>query len=178
MAEIRRVKIKHGDSEFEADVPADKVQSIYDQFLATLEKRTQAPLQPSNAGGKDHDAKLKSSAASIEGQADQQLLTRLFETRADGMVTLRVLPKGDTKEADAFLLLLYGFRRLKEEEDVLATHLLRAAELSGLVAYRPAHALAPHESLVIRGGQKKGSTYSLNNQGVIKAQEIAARIFE
>lgn len=178
MADVRRIKIKHGDSEFEADVPADKVQPMYDQFLATLEKRNPAAPSPFNAGGKNPDGKPKAPTQPLEGEADQQLLTRVFEARADGMVTLRVLPKGDTKEADAFLLLLYGFRRLKDEEDVLATHLLRAAELSGLSAYRPAHALAPHEPFVIRGGQKKGSTYSLNNQGIIKAQEIAARIFE
>lgn len=178
MAEIRRIKIKHGDSEFEADVPADKVQPMYDQFLVTMEKRNQAPQQPFNAGSVDPSNKPKPHDAGLaEGQVDPRL-ARLFELRADGMVTLRVLPKGDLKEADAFLLLLYGYRRLKDEEDVLATHLLRAAELSGLSSYRPAQALAPHEPLVIRGGQKKGSTYSLNNQGVIKAQEIAARIFE
>jgi hypothetical protein len=178
MADIRRIKIKHGDSEFEADVPADKVQPMYDQFLATLEKRNQAPPAPFNAGKNNPDAKPNPLAQPLEDQADKQLLTRLFDLRADGIVTLRVLPKGDTKEADAFLLLLYGYRRINEQEDVLATHLLRAAELSGLAAYRPAHALAPHEHLIIRGGHKKGSTYSLNNQGIIKVQEIAARIFE
>jgi hypothetical protein len=67
---------------------------------------------------------------------------------------------------------------LEGEEDVLATHLLRAAEYSGLKAYRPAHALAPHDRYVIRGGQKKSSRYSLNNQGISKAEEIATKIFE
>ena len=29
----------------------------------------------------------------------------------------------------------------------------------------------------MRGGQRKGATYTLNNQGVIKAQEIASKMF-
>jgi hypothetical protein len=174
MTDTKRIKMKIGDAEFEADVPADQVQSMYDQFLAALEKRPAAP--PAAAAAAAH-APVLPEAPSVGG-FDQGMLQRIFDLRADGMVTLRLLPKGDNKEADAFLLILFGYRRLKNEEVVMATQLLRAAELSGLTAYRPAHALAVHERFVIRGGQKKGSTYALNNQGVTKAEEIAAKIFE
>src|ERR1043166_6447097 len=101
------------------------------------------------------------------------MLARMFELRADGVIALRVLPKGDEREADAFLLILYGYRRLKGDEDILGTQLLRSAQHSGIDTYRPAHALASYDRYVIRGGQRKGSTYSLNNQGIIKAEEIA-----
>jgi hypothetical protein len=175
MTETKRIKMKIGDAEFEADVPADQVQPMYDQFLAALQNRGPAkPTAPSvPLGNLPPDPPLTPPAA-----FDQTMLQRVFELRADGFVTLKLLPKGDNKEADAFLLLLFGYRRLKNEEVVLATHLLRAAELSGLSAYRPAHALAVHERYVIRGGQKKGSTYALNNQGVTKAEEVVTKIFE
>lgn len=173
MTESKRVKMKIGDAEFEADVPADQVQPMYDQFLAALQNR--APAKPAAPA---IEPVVADTATVPATPFDQSMLQRVFEQRADGFVTLKLLPKGDNKEADAFLLLLFGYRRLKNEEVVLATHLLRAAELSGLSAYRPAHALATHERFVIRGGQKKGSTYALNNQGVTKAEEVTAKIFE
>lgn len=174
MTDTKRIKMKIGDAEFEADVPADQVQPMYDQFLAALQNRAPAkPVAPAVATPGTPDPAPPNPAL-----FDQSMLQRVFELRADGFVTLRLLPKGDNKEADAFLLILFGYRRLKNEEVVLATHLLRAAELSGLSAYRPAHALAAHERYVIRGGQKKGSTYALNNQGVTKAEEITAKIFD
>jgi hypothetical protein len=175
MTETKRIKMKIGDAEFEADVPADQVQPMYDQFLAALQNRAPAkPAVPASVAIPGAPDPTPLHAAAFE----QSMLQRVFELRADGFVTLKLLPKGDNKEADAFLLILFGYRRLKNEEVVLATHLLRAAELSGLSAYRPAHALAAHERYVIRGGQKKGSTYALNNQGVTKAEEITAKIFE
>ena len=162
-----RIKIKLGDSEFEAEGASETVQAQYEQFLAALDR----------TGTKTPSAKTASQQPQNTGDGDA-IFSRIFEMRPDGVVTLKLLPKGDEKEADAFLLILYGYRRLKQEETVLGTHLLRAAELSGLSSYRPAHALAPHERYVIRGGQKKGSTYALNNQGVSKAEEIANKIFE
>jgi hypothetical protein len=175
MSDTKRIKMKIGDAEFEADVPADQVQPMYDQFLAALQNR--APAKAATPAAAVQPA-TTDPAAPPQTPFDQSMLQRVFEQRADGFVTLKLLPKGDNKEADAFLLLLFGYRRLKNEEVVLATHLLRAAELSGLSAYRPAHALAAHERYVIRGGQKKGSTYALNNQGVTKAEEVTAKIFE
>jgi hypothetical protein len=165
-----RIKIKLGDAEFEAEGAEATVQAQYEQFLSTFERIGQKSVPPQVT-----NSTLEKPPA---GALDDALLGRIFDVRQDGVVALKVLPKGDGKEADAFLLILYGYRRLKQEEDVLGTHLLRAAEYSGLTAYRPAQALAAHERYVIRGGHKKGSTYSLNNQGVTKAEEIATKIFE
>lgn len=174
----KRVRMKIGDAEFEAEVPTDEVvQQMYDRFLAAIEKRVgEAPTMGAKMLPKVGDAAPGTNEKS--GEAADGLVSRIFELRADGFVTLKMLPKGDQKEADSFLLILYGYRKLKNEETVLATHLLRAAEYSGLQAYRPAHALTVHDRYVIRGGYKKGSTYALNNQGLVKAEEIAAKIFE
>jgi hypothetical protein len=165
-----RIKIKLGDSEFEAEGAPDSVQAQYEQFLAALDRSGTKAAAPAGKGNP--------AQQSNPNGLDDATWGRIFELRPDGFVTLKLLPKGDEREADAFLLILYGYRRLKQEETVMATHLLRAAEYSGLSAYRPAHALATHERYVIRGGQKKGSTYALNNQGLAKAEEIAAKIFE
>jgi hypothetical protein len=178
--DTKRIRMKIGDSEFEADVPSDEVvQQMYDRFLAAIEKRAaESQVTPIKASDPKPPKGSSDAAEKPPAEAADGLTARIFELRPDGYVTLKMLPKGDQKEADAFLLLLYGYRKLKGEETVLATHLLRSAEFSGLQAYRPAHALTVHERYVIRGGYKKGSTYALNNQGLPKAEEIAAKIFE
>ena len=105
------------------------------------------------------------------------MLTRVFDLREDGAVTLKVLPSGPDKNADAMLLLLYGYYRLKNEEYVLATELFRAAERSGISLRRPANEYVRNGRFVIRGGQRKGTHYSLNSQGLAMAKEITAKIF-
>jgi hypothetical protein len=170
-----RIKIKLGDAEFEAEGSEQSVQAQYELFLGALERKT--VKEPGTPTPKANGAPEGERRENL-GAFDDNMQARIFELRQDGIVALRVLPKGNDREADALILLLYGYRRLKNEENVLATHLLRAAQYSGVSVYRPAHALAVHDQFLIRGGQKKGSTYSLNNQGVTKAEEIAAKIFE
>jgi hypothetical protein len=177
MAELRKVKMKIGDAEFEAEVPADSVQAMYDQFLGALQNRGQKGTASAPAPKVENGAN-EQQRQPLLGGLDEAVIARIFELRQDGIVALKVLPKGDDKDANALLLILYGYRRLKQEEDVLATQLLRAAEQSGIAIYRPAHALSGHERYIIRGGQRKGSTYALNNQGMAKAEEVATKIFE
>ena len=95
-----KIKIKLGDAEFEAEGVAETVQAQYDQFLSALDRVGQKTATPN-----------KSSAVEkppLPGTLDDALLGRIFDLRQDGVVALRVLPKGDSREADAFLLILYG----------------------------------------------------------------------
>ena len=180
MTEVRRIKLKFGDAEFEADVREDEVQPMYDQFLCTLERR----IGPRADGGSGKVIKTQPGKSWIvEGipgadSADQTLLMRIFDVRKDGGICLKVLPRGDDKDAEALLLILYGYRRLKNEDGVLATRLHRDAEHSGISIRWPAYELANYDRYVERIGHKKGSIYSLNTQGVAMAQEITTRIFE
>jgi hypothetical protein len=192
MTEIRRVKMKFGDAEFEADVPEDRIQPMYDRFIFTLERRGRAPQRPANGASKafagvsmlpaDPSATGLTSAltdvaeplVSPAESSDHKLLRRLFDLRHDGVVTLRVLPRGAGRGAEALLLLLYGYRRLKHEEGVLATRLHRAAEQSGVSIRWPAYELATYDRFISRIGRRKGSTYSLNDQGLAMAQEISS----
>jgi len=190
MSELRRLKLKIGEAEFEADVPENKVQPMYAQFLLMLERRSQAPVRLFDAGAQvypqEHDIEATvrdgSSAESVSEPEflhetfDQTLLPRIFDLHDDGAVTLKVLPKGPDTNADAMLLLLYGYYRLKNEEYVLATQLFRAADQSGISLRRPANEQVRNGRFVIRCGQRKGSHYSLNRQGLEKAKKIAAEI--
>jgi uncharacterized protein YaaW (UPF0174 family) len=168
MNDIKRVpfRLKHGDSELETEVPEDQVQAMYAQFLEKIGSDTKQPagVNPDHADG---------------GTAiDETQLGRIFEVKPSGIVTLRRPPKGENQEADALLLIIYGFRKIKQQEEVLATNLLAAAEYLGLKSYRPAHALAGYlDQYVIRGGLKKGSWYGLTTQGVLKAEEVLSKMF-
>ena len=185
MTEFRRLKMKIGEAEFEADVPENRVESMYAQFLFMLERRNQTAVRPTGTDAKAHQQQpdieatvgVGSSAEPLSETFDQALLTRVFDLREDGAVTLKVLPSGPDKNADAMLLLLYGYYRLKNEEYVLATELFRAAERSGISLRRPANEYVRNGRFVIRGGQRKGTHYSLNSQGLAMAKEITAKIF-
>jgi hypothetical protein len=163
MSELRRLKMKIGDAEFEAEVAEDEVQPMYDQFLSML----------------GHEGRTPKPAGSVAYPCmtfDQGGLTRIFDLHKDGAVLLKVLPEGHDKEADAILLLLYGYYVLKNEECVLATHLFRAAERSGISVRRPVNLCVRNSRFVIRKGQRKGSNYALNRQGLAMAKKITARI--
>jgi hypothetical protein len=182
MTEFRRLKMKIGEAEFEADVPENEVQPMYHQFLSMLERRSQAAVsQPAN--GTDAHQKPEATAAAgstipLDAACDDTLLPRIFDLGQNGAVTLKVLPPtGPDTDADAVLLLLYGYRLLKNENYVLATQLSRAAARSGITLRRPVNAYMRNSRFVIRGGQRKGSHYSLSSQGLAMAKEITARIF-
>jgi hypothetical protein len=190
MTEFRRLKMKIGEAEFEADVPENKVQPMYGQFLSMLERRSQTPVWLVGTGAGAHrqrpegetTAQVEFSpeplreAGTLGETFDRTLLTRIFDLREDGAVTLKVLPSGPDRDADAMLLLLYGYYRLKNEECVLATHLFRAAERSGISLRRPANEYVRNGRFVNRGGQRKGSHYSLNRQGLAMAKEMTAKL--
>ena len=185
MTEFRRLKMRIGEAEFEADVPENKVQPMYHQFLSMLERRgyalaSAAPVSLSGVGADPAFEANVQDAASFEplGETlDQTSLLRIFDLREDGTLTLRVLPPGPDTNTDALLLLLYGYYRLKNEEYVLATQLFRAAAQSGIALRRSANEYARHSRFVVRGGRRKGSHYSLSSQGLAMARELAARTF-
>lgn len=165
MAEIHRIKIKLGDAEFEAEGAEDKVQAQYEQFLALLER---VGTKPS----------AKSPASKSASTLDDSRIARLFELRPDGVVVLRLRPEG-LESADIVALLLYGYRKLKNEESVLATQVLKAARLSGLGIERVDRAAESYvPRFILPGGARKGTKYTLTMQGVTKAEEVAAQIIE
>jgi hypothetical protein len=193
MSETRRLKMKIGDAEFEADVPESKVEPMYDRFLSMLERRrTPLSWQLDTAGTAHKTAPeteeavrgsieevVRSSATKVcRETCDQNVLTQVFDLRQDGVVILKVLPKSPDQHADALLLLLYGYYCVKNEERVMATVLNRAAELSGIPLRRLANAYGRNGRYVARCGYGKGSNYSLNSEGLVIAKEIVANIFE
>ena len=96
--------------------------------------------------------------------------TLVMFTTVKDMVSLNMLPsKSTTKESDTLLMLLYGYAVLKGQDMMLGTQLIRAARQSGISLDRIDRALVKYDSLLLKGGQRKGRKYGLNNQGKKKA---------
>ena len=188
MSETRRLKIKIGDAEFEADVPESNVQPMYDRFLSILEGRRASIFRRiSTTDGKRSD-NYKSSNEEVGRDTsvcvgreisapDGPLLRRAFHLSSDNLVILKVLPNGSAQHADALLLLLYGYRQLKSEP-VSAVELNRAAEQSGISLRRLSNGYAKNHRYLVRGGYGKGSHYRLNSEGLAIAKGIMAMILE
>jgi hypothetical protein len=150
-------------AEFEAEGSEEVVKGLFDKFLQALKEASNRPdtvVLPA-----DRIARAGPSTAS-------QLLTRIFAEDNNGEISLRALPQTESRDADAMLLLLYGYQVLKGEQTVMAGKLKRSARQSGVVVDRADRTLAPHGTLITRAGSKKASKYGLNNQGVKKAEEI------
>jgi hypothetical protein len=168
MVETHKLRIKIGDAEFEAEGSQESIKLQYDAFLAALAAAPKASVVlPRAAGGSD--------AGHRGGDLvpDDQFITKAFNTDADkDLVSLKYLPKGEGREADALLLLIYGYSKLKGAEAVLGTQLLKAARQSGLTLDRVDRHIAKHDAFLMKGGTRKGMKYSLYNQGVTKAAEV------
>ena len=184
MSETRRLKIKIGDAEFEADVPESNVQPMYDRFLSILERQRTSHFRQNNTNGKtaneppaNEEASRDSPTGAHRGMSapNDQVLARLFYLTPDNSVILKVLPNGSA--ADALLLLLYGHRQLKSEP-VSAIELNRAAERSGISLRRLSNGYASNHRYLVRGGYGKGSHYRLNSEGLAIAKAIMAGVFD
>lgn len=167
MAEYR-LKIKLGNHEFEADGPAEAVQSQFQAFkdlVATLPqhtgKNTQSPI-PESITHPDPPAlqRVDSSA----------LLDKMFRQNSR-VVSLTAPPESET---DATLLILYGQRFYRENENATGSEILDGMSESGFRKPRIDRILRglADEGEVIITGAHRGKRYRLTNKGHAHAETI------
>ena len=171
------IRIKIGDAEFEASGAPDQVQSQYDAFIA----QHQAHLAGFAAMKRpDKPTKLQVSTENdprIDNDALAEAAARAFSTDGD-MVSLNVLPRTPNAQADALLMILWGYEHLRGEHTVMATEFMRAAKRSGIQIDRIDRIIAPNQQYYVRGGSRKGARYSLNNPGRIQAEKLVREQFQ
>jgi hypothetical protein len=165
MADAYKLQIKLGTAEFTAEGPEKSVKDDYREFLkAIADKATAAAVagKPSN-GGNGNGAVERTP---LEGSS----LAHIYKRDGD-IVSLRHLPDSPNRTADAALLLLYGYRELAGVEDVPVTKLNEGLRKSGLTFERIDRFLPMHSTLFRKGGQRSGSWYTLNNQGIAQVEQ-------
>ena len=185
-----KVRIKIGDAEFEAEGEKATVDAQFAAFLAAMSAQPKPapaahapqPLHASGAAtaGDQGGGNGNGDGGGDNGQngdaLDSAMLKKAFSNAKD-MVSLNMLPnKSSSKESDTLLMLLYGFMVLKGQEMVLGTQLIRAARQSGITLARVDRAIAKYDTLLLKGGQRKGVKYGLNNQGQRKAKEMITEL--
>jgi hypothetical protein len=179
VADIHRIKIRlPSGAEFDAEGSPADVKAQYDAFLELMKAAPQVPAKPAEA--QENDKKNQSPMPPLgDGpEPDDALMKRIFDIATDGLVSLKVLPRGDNAQAQGLLLLLYGYRRISQIENVYAVTLSRAAAKSGIQFERLDRAMEPNTTYARRGGLRRGATYTLNNQGIAHAAQIAMTLPE
>lgn len=174
MEDRHRVRFKVGNIEFEAEGEADLV---HQQFLQTIQALKGLPVAQivqvdAEAAGTAVQLPPDGEGGTKNGSTLDDLVSRVLQIDGAGLVSLRLLPQTDKPEADALLLLLYGYQRLANIQPVLAIQLSKSARQSGLQLERIDRDIMKHKSLIGVGGAAKGRRYSLNNQGLRRAEEI------
>lgn len=169
-----RLKVSIGNDHFCGQGPQDVVREDYERFLARAGKS--GPTE--DAAGSDPAANGNGHKQSEDRNPIEAAWDRAYK-RKDNSISLHVLPQGKSANADAIVLLLYGYQTLLGQESVKTTDLMEAAKVSGLRIDRIERRLpASHKALIIRGGNGKGTRYSLNNRGLAQAQSLLDRMFE
>ena len=156
-----KLQVKIGNAEFNAEGPETSVKAQFDAFMEVLRQ--------SGAAARGNESRSDSVTDSE--------VQRAFSSDDNGIVSLRVLPKTDRRDADALILLIWGFRQLQSLTDVSALDLAAAGRQSGLQIDRIDRVIAPNGQYVSKGGAKRGTRYALNNPGADYAKALLARLF-
>jgi hypothetical protein len=172
-----KVRVKIGDAEFEAEGSEETVREQYSSFLAALPAAAQASTKAKGADQSTPDQDAASRDNSPEDASWGALLARAFKDE-DGIVSLRLHPKGDNRDADALLMIIYGYHALKQVREVPTTHLGRSAAQTGLGLDRIDRVMAKNEPYCMKGGERKGTYYALNNPGTKRAKELLTANFQ
>lgn len=165
-------------AEFEAEGTEDSVRTLFEKFLEAIKTTpapAAAPVIPPPAAPREGGNGGGAPATRLVS-VSQETLDRLFVLDNDGGVTLRALPSTQDRPADSLILLIYGYRALKNEQSVTGTELKGSARQSGIQIERIDRVLSPYDSFVTWAGIKKGRRYGLNNQGLRRAEDLMTQI--
>jgi hypothetical protein len=164
-----KLQAKFGNAEFNAEGPEEAVREDFRRFLEKLPAAVQpSPEKKQDAKNGQEPTILTTVDQMLLGQA---LLEKVFQ-RQDDIVSLRLLPPPESanRNADAAILLLYGFRCLLNQEEVPVTRLTRALRRSGISFERLDQFMGANSQLILRGGARNAARYRLNNLGVTQAE--------
>lgn len=170
MENSHRIKIKIGNAEFDAEGSADLVNAQYEAFIGAV---AALPVAGTAASRDPDPGPLKPPA----GELDASILNRVFRSN-DGVVSLLGLPRTDQPKADGLIALLYGFDELLGQKTVTGVTLNKAARISGINLDRIDREIVQKEELYMKAGQRRGTTYSLNNRGREYAKGVIVGIIE
>jgi hypothetical protein len=177
-----KLRMKVGVHEFDAEGPAEEVNSRFDIWreLIGLRQPTAMP-QVGEVALRGYAPNVTIAETPLPLATERTaMLQRVFALDDKrGIVTLRVHPTGDTAEADAILALIYGYWALRNEDEVRVTNLTKSVRMSGMPSERIDRMAGPHlGSALTKIGQGKGGKYLLTAPGRAKAESVVREMYE
>lgn len=162
-----KLRFKLGEDEFDAEGPASAVL----KEAAEFRKRRVGSMEPGTSSTSSQ-VKLSHSGGKL---VDTKLIESLFKVDAEGNLSLRAKLPGEETEANAAILLIYGYRLLKNQDSVTAVRLISSLKISGYQVARMDRALEPYrkDGTVMVRGAKRGRRYFLSNTGEQKGAMLA-----
>jgi hypothetical protein len=171
-----KLSVKFPDgTQFDAEGKEASVQADFQLFLEALRANPQTKSDAANPVKPDDPTPPNPNPAITPPTISPDLMSRVFLVQGEN-VSLRVLPTGGKRDPDALLLIIYGFRALKNAADVTGGRLAICARISGVQTDRVDRIIAQHDAYVTKGGVKKGKKYGLNNPGVRYAEELLTKL--
>ncbi len=159
-----KLQVRLGSAEFSAEGPEETVKQAFEKFLKAVSSSPDRSLIEASPAEKE------SPLAQVL-KAGQPIFDKVFFREGD-VVSLRLLPPDSAnRNAEAAILLLYGFQTLLQLSEVPITKLNAGLRKSGLSFERLDSFFGTHKHLYLRGGTRSGARYTLNNQGVAQAEE-------
>jgi hypothetical protein len=165
VAGSHRMKVRVGQSEFEAEGDEITVNEQYRLFLDAIQGV--GVNRPPSKNGRDEPTETKNRETTLDG-----VWARFYSLEGDSDVSLKTIPSTEDANADAIILLLYGYLQLRETDMVGSAELLSMAKKSGVRIDRVDRNIASHLQYINKGGSRRGCRYSLNNQGKNYAQQL------
>jgi len=154
-----KLQVKLGSAEFSAEGQEETVKQAFQKFLEAVKSSSDTKLFLEKTPDKETPEEIS-----------RGLLDKVFSVAGD-FISLRLLPTDSpNKAADSGILLIYGFQKLLQLEEVPVTKLTQALTKSGVSFDRVDRILSVHKGLYMKGGTRSGGRYSLNNQGIQQAE--------
>jgi hypothetical protein len=154
-------------AKFIAEGDATLVRELF-QDWKEMSRALATPTSPKPDPDPPGDKENADGARHIPGT----LFDRVYSQDRLGNVSLKALPRGEDKESEALLLILYGFSALRNETSVTADRLSKSARQSGIQNIRLHRVIARQTQYITESGTKKGKRYGLNNPGLKKGAEL------
>lgn len=180
MADPYKLRVKLGAHEFEAEGTEDAVKEQFNAWkdlISTLSQTTR-PAGPSVPPvSRLHD--VVEEVRTKDGFNTQTWDIFICDDKRK-LITLKVNPSGETRDPDAALLVMYGYKRAFQMDEVKVGRLKEALAVSGLRPDRMDRTLSDYiaKGFLLKTGRGPGGKYRLTTTGYDRADALAKNLFE
>ena len=179
---VESLKLRIGTFEFDAKGPTKTIDARLASFKELIQlAQTIAPTAAAVPVVPKTDAtpaEPPSMPATIPTTSaiTPEILGRVFQSKGDSLSLLAI--PNDASSADALLVLLYGFAKLKDTPNVTGVSLMAAAKQSGVQVPRIDRVIDSKQEFITWGGSKRGRRYGLNNRGMKYVEDLIPRLVQ